>query len=160
MSQKTLNVHIGEIKIARKGEMLKAILGSCVGIAVIWREKKLCGLAHCLLSENPEPTFEIGGRFVDQAIPSMMALMKIKKEDLPQIEVVVVGGGNMTARTGIERPDLIGAVNFRVALRELNKAGLKIVHSDGGGEVGRKIFVDSSTCGYRVEKIPRIDGVA
>lgn len=158
--QKVLNVHIGEVKIAKKGELLKAILGSCVGIGIMWKEKKICGLAHCLLAESPTCTFEIGGRFVDQAIRSLIALMKIRNEDLDEVEVVIIGGGNMTSPGATKIDELVGANNFKVALREAKKHGLRIIYSDGGGEVGRKIFVDASNCSFKLEKIPRIIEVA
>lgn len=158
--QKVLNVHIGEIKIARRGELLQAILGSCVGIAMIWKEKNVCGLAHCLLAKSPNPTFSIGGRFVDQAVASLIALMRIRKEDLSNIEVVVVGGGNMTNPGKLDSSDLVGSVNFRFALKELERHGLKVAYSDGEGEEGRKIFVDSANNTFHVHKIPRIAGAA
>lgn len=153
---KTLNAHIGEVKIAKHGETLKAILGSCVGIGVIWRSKGICGLAHCLLPESPVPTFSIGGRFVNQAIPSLIALMKIKPEDYSEIEVVIAGGGNMTSPDAKDSSILVGANNFRVAEREISKLGLRIVHKECGGEEGRKIFIYATDFTFKVEKIPRL----
>lgn len=153
-----INVHIGEVKVAKNGEVLKAILGSCVGIGFIWREKKICGLAHCLLPEIPVQTFTISGRFVDQAIPSLMALMKIRPENFNQIEAVVAGGGNMTNPTEGDTSSLVGSLNFKVAERELKKLGIRIVYSESGGEEGRKIFLHTDDFSYRIEKIPRIVG--
>ena len=154
--QKTLDVHIGEVKIAKKGERLKAILGSCVGIGIIWKSKAICGLAHCLLPESPTKTFEIGARFVDQAICSLIALMKIRPEDFSSVLVVIVGGGNMT-KPGAKNPiELVGSNNFKTAVTEVKKRQLKILYSEGGGEVGRKLYIDSSLYSYEVEKIPRI----
>jgi chemotaxis protein CheD len=154
--RKSLDVHIGEVKIAKHGELLKAILGSCVGIGMIWKEKKICGLAHCLLPESPSPTFTIGARFVDQAVRSLIALLKIRTENLAEVEVIIVGGGNMTNPGADDFNELVGANNYKVALREAKKHGLRVVVADGGGEEGRKIFIDSSNLTYRIEKIPRI----
>jgi chemotaxis protein CheD len=154
--QKVLDVHIGQVKIAKNGELLKAILGSCVGIGIIWKDKGICGLAHCLLPESPTVTFEIGGRFVNQAVRSLIALMKIKPEDLDAVSVVIVGGGNMTSPGVADSSDLVGANNFKMAIKEAKKHHLKVVYSVGGGEEGRKIFVDCSDFSYRIEKIPRI----
>lgn len=154
--QKVLDVHIGEVKVARHGELLKAILGSCVGIGIIWEDRKICGLAHCLLPSSPTPTFEIGGRFVDQAFRSLIALMKLRETDLSRVSVVIVGGGNMTSPGAVDSSVLVGASNFKTALREAQRHQLRVVHSDGGGEEGRRIFVNSSDFSYRVEKIPRI----
>jgi chemotaxis protein CheD len=158
--QQIINVHIGEVKIAKNGEKLKAILGSCVGIGIIWKDKEICGLAHCLLPESPCPTYEIGARFVDQAIRSLIALMKIHPEDLKTVYVVIVGGGNMTSPGVADESNLIGATNFKTALRETKKHNLKVIYSEGGGEVGRKIFIDGSDYSYKIETIPRIIGAA
>lgn len=158
--QKVLNVQIAQLKIAKEGELLQAILGSCVGIGFIWKERGICGLAHCLLPECPTPTVEIGARYVDQAVTSLIAMMKIQLSDRDKILVVIVGGGNMTSPGSKKEKSLVGAVNFRVALREVKKHQLKVLYSDGGGEEGRKIFIDSSEFSYHVEKIPRIIKVA
>ncbi len=151
-----MDVRIAEVKIAKKGEILKCILGSCVGIAFIWKQKKICGLAHCLLPLNPDPSFEIGARFVDQAFKSLIALMRIRPEDYSQVDVVIVGGGNMTNPEEQDDKKMIGYHNYSAALNEAKKYSFKVLFSEGGGEEGRKIFVDSTSLTYRVEKIPRI----
>ncbi len=153
---KEINVHIGEVKIAKNGEILKTILGSCVGIGFIWKKRSMSGLAHCLLAESPIKTFNIGGRFVDQAIPSLIALMKIRPEDIPDIEVIVAGGGNMTQPGARNTEQLVGSNNFTVALRELKKLGIKPVRIDRAEEEGRKIIINSAESTFEIESIPRI----
>lgn len=152
---KEINVHIGEVKIAKQGEVLKAILGSCVGIGLIWKSKNICGLAHCLLPEAEQQSFIISGRFVNQAIPSMMVLMKIRPENINEIEAVIAGGGNMTSAIDTDPSELVGSANFKVAMAELKKFGIRLVYSESGGQEGRKIFINNADCTYRVEKIPR-----
>ncbi len=156
MNQKEINVHIGEVKIAKNGETLKAILGSCVGIGFLWKERKICGLAHCLLAEAPTRTFAISGRYVDQAIPSLLALMKIRPENYPEIEIIVAGGGNMTQPGALDIDELVGSHNFAIAQKELKNRGLKITKLDRAKEEGRKITIDSQLCTYVIEEIPRL----
>lgn len=156
--QKILDVHIGQVKISKNGELLKAILGSCVGIGFIWKTRGICGLAHCLLPESPIPTFEIGARFVTQAFPSLIALMKIKPELVKEVGVVIVGGGNMTSPGVADESLLVGTSNFNVALREAKRHSLKVIYSEGGGKEGRKIFIDGLNFTYQIKKIPRIIG--
>lgn len=153
--RKVLDVQIGQVKIAKNGEILKALLGSCVGIGIIWEEKKICGLAHCLLPKSPAMTFNIGGRFVDQALKSLIAMMKIRPDDFPEIQVVIVGGGNMTSPGVLDDSNLVGSNNYKFALEEADRRGLPVVFNEGGGEVARKIFVDATNFSYRIEKIPR-----
>jgi chemotaxis protein CheD len=154
--QETINVHIGEIKIVKNGELLKAIFGSCVGICFIWKQKKICGLAHCLLPMNPEKEFVISGRYVDQAINSLFILMKITEENIDEIGVVITGGGNMTNPNAADNSKLIGGQNLAMAEKELKKRRMKIIHVEHGGIQGRKITVDSKKCTYQIEVIPRI----
>jgi chemotaxis protein CheD len=151
-----INVHIGEIKIAKNGEVLKTILGSCVGIGFIWKQKNLCGLAHCLLPETPIKTFEIGGRYVNQAVPALMAMMKIHEENISEIEVVIAGGGNMTNASEDKSENLVGSQNIKMALSELQKRGFRILQNKTGGHVGRKITIYGASLTYQIESIPRI----
>lgn len=153
---KTLNVHIGEVKIAKRGELLKTILGSCVGIGLIWRKEAKCGLAHCLLPTNPERSFEIGGRFVDQAVRSLFALMKISETDTRDVHAIVAGGGNMTSFLTSPNKPLVGESNFQAAMAELKRTGVRIVHSDGGGEQGRQVTIDAKSLTYDVQLISKV----
>lgn len=157
MSQQVIHVHIGEIVVSKKVETLKSIMGSCVAILMIWRKNNICALAHCLLPECPKPNSKIGGRFVDQAIQSMLHLLHVDSNQLEELEVVLAGGGNMNASTK-KHPNsaLIGDENAKVALRELKKLGIKIIYQDLGGFEGRRITVDTKDFSFIVEKIPTI----
>jgi len=156
---KEVNVHIGEVKTVRRVETLKALLGSCVGIGLIWRENNVCGLAHCLLPESPERTFIIGARYVDQALPSLIALMRIKPGDFAKVEAVIAGGGNMTAPECADASELVGGRNSEVALRLVEAAGFRLLYTEVGGDQGRCIKIDGSSFSYNVRSIPRIVGL-
>lgn len=150
------NIHIGQVKLGKNSDILKATLGSCVGIALIWREKKLCALAHCLLPESHKKTsFTISARTVTEAIPSMIALMKIRPEDRENIEAIVVGGGNMT---GNKAPNslLIGHYNVDTALKLLAQNYIKVIHQDTGGNEGRTINLNCADFSFQIRKIPKI----
>jgi chemotaxis protein CheD len=150
-----LNVHIGELKVARRGERLKAILGSCVGIGLMWPEKTVCGLAHCLLPEMTEKSFVISGRYVDQALPSLLAMMRIRTNDYPNVQAIIAGGGNMTSHNSVDTKQLIGTKNYEVALRLIHDTGIPLVFVDVGGNTGRHIIINSNDYTYDVVALPR-----
>lgn len=152
---KDINVHIGEVKIGQGEQMLHALLGSCVGIAILYTEKNTFGLAHCLLPKNPEENFSIGGRFVDQAISSLFELMKITKEDYREIKAVVAGGGNMTMPDQKDLDKLVGHQNVICAMEILNQYRVKIIHEDTGGLNGRRISINCFDGSYNIKIIPR-----
>lgn len=140
-----LNVKIAEVKIGTTGDVLKATLGSCVGIVFIWREKNLYGLAHCFLPETDEISNEISARYVNHGIISLMTLMKIKKEDTASIDVYIAGGGNMMNQLMKSNRAQIGKHNADSTAKWLAHHGFKIKRSDLGHDCGVKIYVDCTT---------------
>lgn len=140
-----IHVKIAEVKIGSLGDFLKTCLGSCVGILFVWKEKDLYGLAHCFLPEGEDSKNVISARYVNQGIVSLMTMMKIKKEDVNQIDVYVAGGGNMMNQLLKSNRAQIGKHNVDAMAKWLAHFGFKIKKSDLGADGGVKIHVDCST---------------
>ncbi len=151
-----LNVHIGEVKVGRETDVLKALLGSCLGIAFIWKEKGVYGLAHCLLPEPVLRTDALGGKYVTQAIPTLLNLMNVDPSQYREIDAIITGGGNMTNPKVTGPQDLIGFMNAKTAREELRKLRIRLIHEEVGGLEGRRILVNCTTGKFEIEKIPRI----
>lgn len=140
-----IHVNIGEVKTGREGDVLKTTLGSCVGIAFYWPEKKMGAIAHCLLPDSPDVIREIGAKYVTQAVPSLMIKMKISREDLDKIIVTIAGGANMMYQLSSKNLSQIGTMNVEFAKRLVESEGLKISRLDVDGNYGRKMIMDCST---------------
>lgn len=145
-------VGMGEVRIGARGEILQATLGSCVGIAVIWKNGGRCGLAHCLLPQAPGLMVRIGARYVSQAVPSLLALLGAKPADHGDIDVIVAGGARMF-RSRANTPN-IGESNTRAARLHLTQAGLQITRIEVGGRRGRQITVN---CALQTVEINQIE---
>jgi chemotaxis protein CheD len=176
------------MSIGSGDDVLRATLGSCVGIGLLWRERAIYGLAHCLLPEAPDrsrqssppnalnvpnvpnvhnvlnaagqpnppaPTERIGAKYVTQAIPSLLSLMQVQRASYGELEAVVAGGANMVHY--VRRPSHapIGEQNVRTAQRLLDALGVRIVHTDVGGESGRQLLIDCRQHTFVVKKIAR-----
>lgn len=145
-------VGMGECRVGDSSEVLQAILGSCVGIAFIWKRGGRCALAHCLLPEAPRAgDCGMGARYVSQAIPSMLALMGARQADYPDIEVVVAGGASMFRGTHFH----IGEQNAAAAHKYLAECGLQVSYCDLGGRCGRQIVIDCAQQSFVVKAIER-----
>jgi chemotaxis protein CheD len=153
---KDIFVSIAEVKTGSGQDVLKASLGSCVGIAILWPQKKIYGLAHCLLPETLIIPTEIGARYVNHAIPSLLTLMNIRPENYPEIYAVITGGGNMTAPKDADPAQMVGTLNSNMAERCLTEKGIRIQLKDLGGNAGRRICVFCETGDVTIDKIPRI----
>lgn len=141
---KEISVRIGEIKIANAEENIKAILGSCVGIALIWKKNNTKALAHCLLPHAPHDQVvheHLSGKYVSTAIPKMLELLNISKQRLNEIEAHIAGGANMLGQVSRINRDQIGQQNIEAALHYLNTHGIAIKSSHIGGLQGRQIYI-------------------
>jgi chemotaxis protein CheD len=148
---------------AEDSKILRATLGSCVGIGLMWRQRSMYGLAHCLL---PGPPADIrkgmddparllpSAKYVIEALPALLTLMNAEHAPEGEIEAVLAGGANMMHyRTQIHEP--IGEQNARVAQQQLALAKLRVVHVDVGGECGRQLTIDCQQHQYMIRRFTR-----
>ncbi len=146
-----LDVGMGEVKIGAHYDLLQAVLGSCVGIGFIWKKAGRCGLAHCLLPEAPGQICSLGARYVNQAVPSLLKLMRATEEDYPDIEVILAGGAQML-HNGSPRFQ-VGMLNAVAAKKYLGECGLQLSYCELGGRCGRRILIDCAQQSFSVSEI-------
>jgi chemotaxis protein CheD len=147
-----IHVGIGQVKTAASPTVLKAVLGSCVGIAFLAPTLGTYALAHCLLPHASSITDQINGRFVDQAIPSLFTILGLSKFDAPLIEAVVAGGASMYGDGG-NKILRIGEMNVQSAMVTLEKYKVRIIHTDLGQFHGRQLIVDCKDGSYHVRNL-------
>lgn len=159
MASGVLQVAMGQVKIGAGNDRLQALLGSCVGIALIWKKQGRCALAHCLLPETADMTDLPCARYVSQAVPSLLRLLGASVADYADLEVIVAGGATML--NGCSSRLQIGQQNADAARRHLRKFGLNISYCRVGGKSGRTLHIDCATCDYTVQDIvPPCPGAA
>lgn len=155
-----IQVYMCELAVGSGHDVLRATLGSCVGIGLLWRERALYGLAHCLLpgdghARTGTGLAGIGAKYVTQAVPSLLRLMGITEAARDSVEAVLAGGANMVNYASEPRHEAIGAQNVRVARRLLGALGVRVVHCDVGGVCGRQLLIDCAQHEFVVRKIAR-----
>ncbi len=146
-------VGMGEVKTGARDDVLRATLGSCIGIGLLWPKGGRCALAHCLLPASPAPMIRIGARYVSQAVPSLLLLLCLKPSDYPDVEIIVAGGARMfRTRPGVAH---VGELNIQATLQCLAQHGLKAAHVEVGGRRGRQITIDCARQSFAVNEIER-----
>jgi chemotaxis protein CheD len=156
MEPREIICRIGEARVGWGRDLLRATLGSCVGIGLLWRARGRCALAHCLLAEATTLTFEVGARYVTQAVPSLIKLLKVPGDRYGELEAVVAGGAQMMGPESSAGTRSIGRANSETAIKCLEELGIRVVHVDVGGEAGRQISIDCESYEYRVRAISRL----
>lgn len=156
-SGKKIHVQIGQVHTGEPGDVLTAILGSCVGVGFIHRDRDICGLAHCLLSsKGAVVTDKIDARHVDQAIASLKSLMAIEDDERRRVQVILCGGANMSLPEDTDPKRLVGTTNADFARKAIKAAGFRLSHDDLGGVYGRQVTIDCSTREFTIATFPRV----
>ncbi len=138
MSNGLINVGVAQVKFGTNPAMLRTILGSCVGICVYDRMKKIGGLAHILLPNdtsggaNPE-------KYADTAIPLLVNFLLKEGAKKEFMSAKIAGGASMFKFDANITLGQIGNRNIEETRTVLAKLGIPIVAEDVGGNVGRVI---------------------
>jgi chemotaxis protein CheD len=149
------HVRIGQIIVAGHGEILKTVLGSCVGIALIWKKQKKCALAHCLLPCPVSGEKDFAARYVSETIPKMLEQLGASLGDISELEAVVAGGGQMMDVDKAFIKFVVGDENIKTAKKFLEKYRIKIVAIEPGGDQGTKMRVDCGSGEFQIERLPK-----
>lgn len=139
--KKIIDVQIGQVRVGRGKVVLKSkAIGSCVAIAAYDSQRNVGALAHVMLpgSAPVGKEAEEKTKYVADAIDVIISRMTDFGSKSGDIEVVLVGGGNVLNR----KDDTICKENVESALELLKGKNLKVSAQSVGGTSRRSISLD------------------
>jgi chemotaxis protein CheD len=142
------HVWTGQLEVGRGATVLTALLGSCVGIGMIWRARGVCALAHCLLPEGAIDDGTRSARYVSSAVPALLAALGVRRDQVDEVEIVIAGGARMLRLAGGE-----------AAHAELESRGLQVAFEDVGGFQGRRFSIDCAAMRCKIERVAEAEPV-
>jgi chemotaxis protein CheD len=123
-------------------ELVSVGLGSCIGLALVCRRSRACGLAHVMLPESRGHPSDHPAKYGDQAVPELVARLGRLGASPTALDAILVGGAQMFADT----PGMaIGARNDAAIRAALVRARIPVVAAATGGCTGRTIRVHVAT---------------
>jgi chemotaxis protein CheD len=142
MSIQLVNVGVAQIKIGSSPQILRTILGSCVGICIYYRIKKVGGLAHILLPESTNR--DQPEKFADTAIPMLIDLLLKEGCRIEFMSAKIAGGASMFKFKAETPLGLIGEKNIITTRKILEAKHIPLLAEDVSGFAGRVIdfFLD------------------
>ncbi len=135
-----IHVGIGELAVATFPDILKTILGSCVGVAIYSPKERIGGLIHIMLPRMMNgDTNRV--KYANTGIPMLIAAIEnecgIGRQSLI---AKIAGGANMFSFKKTAAPVFdIGNNNIVAARYCLEQLGIPIVEEDVGANYGRRI---------------------
>ena len=133
-----INVGVAQVKIAKEPVILRTILGSCVGICIYDRIKKVGGLAHILLPNDTSNGATIE-KFADTAIPFLVQQLLKEGAKKEFMSAKIAGGASMFKFEAYVTLGQIGERNIEETKKMLDKLKIPLVDEDTGGFAGRVI---------------------
>lgn len=155
-----VNLHPGELFVAKEPTLITTILGSCVSVCLFCPVSKVGAMCHGVMpaqTEHDPDSF----RFVDTSVSYMVEVMaKQRGFSCSKLEAKLFGGADVLSAmldfTG--NNPTIGAQNILAAKAALKKHGVPIVNEHVGGDRGCKLFFYTNTGEVYMKFISRANG--
>lgn len=153
-----INVGIADFGIAKSPNILRTVLGSCVGICLYDEKKKIAGLSHIMLPSQTEKNSN-EKKYADTAINLLIRDMETAGAEKARLVAKIAGGATMFKITGNSMMGEIGKNNVAKVREVLSSLGIKIVAEDTGGNYGRTIDFYSESGVLRIRSLGREEKV-
>lgn len=140
-----VKVGMADYKITKAPNRLITLgLGSCIGITLYDKSKKIGGMAHIMLPKNNDPMTK-SLKFADVAITEMLKDLETMGVRVRDLEAKIAGGAQMFSFTASDEKKSVGYRNITFVKDFLKEKDIKIVAEDVGGNVGRTVEIDLAT---------------
>jgi len=145
---KVQNIYLkpGEIFIAKSPSCVSTVLGSCVSVTMFDRRKEMGGICHAVLPRKTDDNQKNSFQYVDYSLERMAESFIAFKTKCRDVEIKLFGGSDMFEAGGSGSGiSMVGKQNIAEALRFIEKNHFRLVASDTGGLLGRKIIFHTHT---------------
>lgn len=154
---KVVRVGIADMNIVEAPDHIRTCgLGSCVGVVIYDCHKKIAGMAHIML---PNSSLAKSSNTLNIAKYADTALKELKKQLIQRgarsfsLKAKIAGGAQMFKLSGGSDIMRIGPRNVEAVKKELAQLNIPIESEDVGGNSGRTIEFNPSTCMLSVRTV-------
>jgi len=151
----TIIVGMADLKAAKAPDILTTLgLGSCVGITLWDRARKIGGMAHCMLPTYKGFEGQNIAKFVDSAVVEL--INQLGRMGVPRNALVakIAGGAHMFKGVS-QNNDLlkIGERNAAAGIAILKQLAIPVLANDTGGTHGRTIELDMENGNLKIKTV-------
>ena len=151
----TIIVGMADLKAAKAPDILTTLgLGSCVGITLWDRARKIGGMAHCMLPTYKGFEGQNIAKFVDSAVVEL--INQLGRMGVPRNALVakIAGGAHMFKGVSQSNDLLkIGERNAAAGIAILKQLAIPLLANDTGGTHGRTIELDMENGNLKIKTV-------
>ncbi|WP_055071347.1 chemotaxis protein CheD [Clostridium massiliamazoniense] len=150
-----ITVGIADLKVSKTSRAITTVgLGSCVGITIYDKYKKIGGLAHVMLADSRKFNNNKNKmKFADTAIPLLISELVKLGANKRMLEAKIAGGASMFNFSDNSIMNDIGKNNVEMVKEVLVENKIPLVSSDVGGNKGRNMTLDIETGEVIIEMV-------
>lgn len=139
-------IHPGEYFSSYDDIIISTLLGSCISVVLFDPVNKVGGMNHFMLPSTTSKEFYLteSGKYGMFAMELLINSMMKNGAERKNLEAKVFGGASVMHDFGKSYIN-VSQSNINFAFEYLNVESIKIISSDVGGVVGRKIFLYPKT---------------
>ena len=153
--KKEVRVGIADSAIVSSPDRLITMgLGSCIGIAIYDRVKKIAGLVHIMLPDSKQFKNIVNPlKYADLGIENLVNQMINKGCRKENMTAKIAGGASMFNFPDKKIISDIGKRNSLAAIEIINKLSIPIIGQDIGGNKGRTMIFESEDGSVLIKSI-------
>jgi chemotaxis protein CheD len=134
-----LNLMPGQMHFGGKAASLRTLLGSCLAVTLWHPTRKLGGMCHFLLPKRQrKPGEPLDGRYGDEALEAMVALLRAARTEPSEYQAHLYGGAD-TMPEGSALKFNVGERNIEQGFSLVDRYGFEIQGVDVGEDVPRSV---------------------
>ena len=147
-------VGMADLKVAKHPDTLTTLgLGSCVGITLFDRAKKIGGMAHCMLPTYKGFEGQNIAKFVDSAVIELINQLVRIGASRTALVAKIAGGAHMFGRSQNSDMLKIGERNAAAGIAILRQLSIPVQANDTGGTHGRTIELNIETGALKIRTV-------
>jgi len=147
-------VGMADLKVAKAPDILTTLgLGSCVGVTLFDKTKKIGGMAHCMLPTYKGFEGQNIAKFADSAIIELINQLARLGVARNALVAKIAGGAHMFGRSQSNDMLKIGERNAAASTAILKQLGIPIIANDTGGTHGRTIELSMDTGALKIRTV-------
>lgn len=135
-------IKIAQIKVAKAGDTIKTVVGSCIALCLTDIVTGTSGMVHIMMPEKKPGHEEEVGKYANTAVPALLELMLDAGCDRMRLKAKISGGASMF---NTDLSISIGLQNKLAVVSMLQKVDIPLKFEDTGGTSGRTVVVECGT---------------
>ncbi|MHC4645746.1 MAG: chemotaxis protein CheD [Planctomycetota bacterium] len=140
--KEVVDVSTGEVKVGRSKTILRSLaIGSCIVVVAYDSRRKVGAMAHVMLPGSAPKMTPERTKYAADAVNDMMSQMTGAGASRDNIEVCLVGGGNVLKR----KDDTVGRENVESTTQILERENIPIRKAVVGGTERKGVLLHVDT---------------